>query len=301
MDSDENETSDDVARPEDRPGEDHREPGQAAEFTDGSGADDGEDPQRRLARLRRLAVGVDSQPALVSATQRLRRRLPGDPKFGDPLSTAGVQPVELVGRGISSLQPKRKSVVQELGLAGLQVWQSLSEAAGRGHGAHEMAILFTDLVGFSDWALKTGDTAALTLLREVGTVVEEPVLRHEGRIIKRLGDGLMAMFVEPAAAVEAALDAQAAVSEIEIEGYQPKMRAGVHWGSPRKLGGDYLGVDVNIAARVVDAAKANCVLVSDALLARLGGDGESYRTGRLKRLRAQGTPRGLQVAQVSRQ
>ena len=42
------------------------------------------------------------------------------------------------------------------------------------------------------------------------------------------------------------------------------MRAGIHWGSPRKLGGDYLGVDVNIAARVGDAAKADQVLVSDA-------------------------------------
>ena len=103
----------------------------------------------------------------------MRRRLPGDPKFGDPLSTAGTQPVEVVGRGVSALQPERKSLVQELGLAGLQVWQSLSEATGRGHGDREMAILFTDLVGFSSWALKAGDAAALELLREVGAAVEE--------------------------------------------------------------------------------------------------------------------------------
>ena len=46
------------------------------------------------------------------------------------------------------------------------------------------------------------------------------------------------------------------------------MRAGVHWGRPRKLGGDYLGVDVNIAARVGDAAKADQVLASDPVLPR---------------------------------
>jgi adenylate cyclase len=271
-----------------------------ADAENGENAENGEEAKRRLARLRRLAVGLDTQPALLGAAERLRHRLPGDPKFGDPLSTAGVQPVEVVGRGVSALQPKRKSVVQELGLAGLQVWQSVSEAAGRGRGDHPMAILFTDLVGFSSWALKTGDTAALMLLREVGTVVEEPVLNHEGRIVKRLGDGLMATFLDPQAAVEAALDAQAAVSEIEVEGYRPKMRAGLHWGSPRKLGGDFLGVDVNTAARVVDAAKADCVLVSDALLAQLDGAGEQYRTGRPKRLRAEGAPRGLQVVQISR-
>jgi class 3 adenylate cyclase len=76
------------------------------------------------------------------------------------------------------------------------------------------------------------------------------------------------------------------------------MRVGVHWGSPRKLGGDYLGVDVNIAARVGDAARPGQVLISDALLARVDTDG--LRTSRLKRLRASGAPRDLHVVRVSR-
>jgi adenylate cyclase len=266
--------------------------------TDGTEREDGEASKRRLARLRALAIRLDSQPGLLTAANHLRRRLPGDDRFGDPLSTAGPQPVEIVARGVSSLQPRRQSVVQELGLAGLQVWQSLSEAAGRGHGDREMAILFTDLVSFSTWALKSGDTAALMLLREVGSAVEQPVLQHGGRIIKRLGDGLMATFVEPRAAVEAALEAQEAVAKIDLDGYQPRMRAGIHWGSPRKLGGDFLGVDVNVAARVVDAAKADQVLVSELLLARI--DTEGLKIARPKRLKAEGTPRGLQVVRISR-
>jgi adenylate cyclase len=301
VDSREHEAKQVIEIPEDRAAEDPGETGPDSDLVGSDDARNGVDAQARLSRLRRVAAGLDSQPSLLNATERLRRRLPGDPKFGDPLSTAGVRPVEVVGRGVSALQPKRKSVLQELGLAGLQVWQSLSEATGRGHGDRHMAILFTDLVGFSAWALKTGDTAALMLLREVGSVVEEPVLQREGRIIKRLGDGLMATFLEPRAAVEAALDAQSAVAEIHIDGYRPRMRAGIHWGSPRKLGGDYLGVDVNIAARVVDAAKPDSVLVSDTLLSRLDGHAEQYKTGRAKRLRAEGTPRGLQVIQVSRQ
>jgi adenylate cyclase len=115
----------------------------------------------RTARLRRFAVDVDSQPALLSAAQRLRRRLPGDEKFGDPMSTAGVQAVEVVARRVSALQPERKSVLQELGLGALQVWQSLSEATGRGRGDQPLAVLFTDLVGFSSWALRAGDGPAL--------------------------------------------------------------------------------------------------------------------------------------------
>ena len=76
------------------------------------------------------------------------------------------------------------------------------------------------------------------------------------------------------------------------------MRAGVHWGRPRKLGGDYLGVDVNVAARVVSAAKADQVLVSGVVLAQIDGDG--VRTGRSKRLRADGTPSDLRVVRVTR-
>jgi adenylate cyclase len=252
----------------------------------------------RAERLRRAAAQVDSHSSLLTAARMLRRRLPGDERFGDPLSTAGRQPVEVVGRRVSALQPERRSVVQELGLAGLQVWQSLSEATGRGHGDREMAVMFTDLVGFSSWALQAGDDPALELLREVGTRVETAIVAHDGRIVKRLGDGVMATFLSPRAAVDAALDAQAAVAEIEVSGYRPRMRAGLHWGSPRRLGGDYLGVVVNVAARVSDAAKAGQVLVTDTLLARIEAD--DLRTGRAKRLRAPGAPRDLHVVRVAR-
>lgn len=268
------------------------EPGPDTEFEAPSNGSD------RARRMRRLAVQVDSHSSLLSATRRLRSQLPGDAQFGDPLSTAGAQPVEVLGRTVSALQPDRKSVLAEIGFAGLQVWQSVSEKAGRGRGTQELAVMFTDLAGFSSWALKAGDEPALTLLREVGTRVETTVVRHEGRIVKRLGDGVMATFLSAQAALEAALDAQDEVGEIQIDGFRPSMRVGVHWGSPRKLGGDYLGVDVNIAARVGDAAKPGQVLVSDALLARI--DVAGLRTGRAKRLRADGAPRDLHVVRVSR-
>jgi class 3 adenylate cyclase len=256
------------------------------------------DGTERISRLRRAAVRLDTQPALLAAARRLRRRLPGDERFGDPLSTAGLTPVELVARGVSALQPERESLVQELGLAGLQIWQSLSEATGRGRGEIEMALLFTDLVGFSSWALEAGDAATLELLREVGIAVERAVLAHDGRIVKRLGDGLMASFLSAQDAVAAALDAHDALQRVHVAGYSPRMRAGVHCGRPRKLGGDYLGVDVNIAARVGDAAKADQVLVSDVALRGL--DHDELKVGRRKRLRADGAPRELEVAAVSR-
>jgi adenylate cyclase len=207
----------------------------------GDDDDEGRDlPAERLSGLRGVALRLDTEPSLLAAVRGLRRRLPGDEKFGDPLSTAGVAPVAVVARSVSALRPERESVMHELSLAGLQVWQSLSEATGRGRGDLELAILFTDLVGFSSWALEAGDSAALELLRAAGAAIETAVLAHDGRIVKRMGDGLMATFPSPQGAVDAALSANDALGNVDVAGYRPRMRAGIHWGRPRKLGGDYL-------------------------------------------------------------
>src|SRR5215207_3251087 len=125
---------------------------------------DGREPKR----FRRAALKVDTEPRLLRAARHLRRQLPGDERFGDPLSTAGDEPPQVLARRVSALQPDRPSLAHELGLGALQVWQSLSEASGRGRGDTDVALLFTDLVGFSSWALDAGDEAAVELLRAVG-------------------------------------------------------------------------------------------------------------------------------------
>jgi adenylate cyclase len=252
----------------------------------------------RLARIRATAIRLDSSPAIVRAVEGLRRRLPGDARFGDAISTEERKPVNLLARGVSALEPDRPSAAHELGLGALQVWQALSRAAGRGAGDRDVAMLFTDLVDFSKWALDVGDAAAVELLREVGAVLDEAVTEHAGAVVKRLGDGLMAAFDTPADAVEAALDGLDGVAAVEVAGHRPRMRCGVHWGRPRRLGGDYLGVDVNVAARVVSAAKGGQLLVSTPACEQLEAD--RYELGRPRRLREKGTPSELRVQTVSR-
>jgi class 3 adenylate cyclase len=253
----------------------------------------------RMARLREAAARMDSHPALLGAVERLRRRAPGDPRFGDRLSTSDAKDAAaVVARGVSALEPGRPSALHEFGLGALQVWQSLAESAGRGRGERDVTIVFTDLVGFSSWALRAGDETALELLREVGEAVEEEFFAAGGQIVKRLGDGLMVVFDDPTSAVSAALDAQEALAGVEVGGYRPTMRAGVHHGRPRKVGGDYLGVDVNVAARVAEQAKGGEVLVSEPTWEL--AEQEGLTAGRAKRLRADGAPRDLRVRAVSR-
>jgi adenylate cyclase len=247
----------------------------------------------RRARFTRTLRELDERPWLVRASRALRDRLPGDRDYGDPLSVAGTEPAHLIGQRLSSITAERPSALRELGLGALQVWQALSEAQGRGRGDEEVAILFTDLVGFSSWALEAGDDAAIELLRRMGRCVEPEIESRGGEVVKRLGDGLMAVFDEPSHALDAALAATAAVRGVEVDGHCLELRAGVHVGRPRRLGGDYLGVDVNTAARVAAAAGPNEVLVSEAVRERLG-DSE-VRLRRHWRFRAKGAPQGLRV------
>lgn len=254
--------------------------------------DERSDEQRHPGRLARLK-GLDAHPLLVELARKGRRRLPGDDRYGDPLSTAGSEPPHLLGRRLSSLVGERPSALREAGMSALQVWQALSEAQGRGHGDRELAILFTDLVDFSSWALEAGDDDAVDLLRAVGLAVEPPVERHGGRLVKRLGDGFMAVFDDAASAVAAAHEGIDATTTVRVGGYEPRMRAGVHVGTPRRLGGDLLGVDVNIAARVAAAAGPCEVLVSKTAHADLSEAGVELR--RRWRFKAKGAPRDLTV------
>lgn len=235
---------------------------------------------------------------LAKLAGNVRRILPGDSRFGDPISTSGDHASQQLGRRIAELSTDRPSILRELGLGTLQVWEALASGGWGELGETELTVVFTDLVRFSDWALTAGDTAATQMLRRVDGSITPVVEGHGGRVVKRLGDGLMATFLEPANAVDAILAAQDGIAAIEVDGERPRMRAGAHHGLPRRVGRDYLGVDVNIAARVAQAAKAEELLISGTV--RDGLDEKAFKTKRKLLFRAKGAPRDLAVYSVNR-
>lgn len=253
-----------------------------------------ERPGRRWAAA---AQRFNRNPKLVGFARRTRERTLGDDDHIDHLSTARGRPSDLAARQLVELRGDEPGFVGELGLTALQAWQRVAESQDRGRGKVDVAILFTDLVGFSSWALEAGDRAALQLLREVGEAIEPPVLERQGEVVKRLGDGLMAAFWDAPCAVDAAFAASERVAPIEVDGYRPRLRTGIHLGRPRKLGGDYFGVDVNVAARLADAAKPDEILVSDRVLEQLAPD---RATAKKRRFSAKGAPPGMAAYALNR-
>lgn len=262
-----------------------------------AGAHEAEPSGEEAAETRAARIATD--PRLLAFAKAVRKVLPGDSRFGDdPLSTAGDTGAQALGRRFAEATAEKPSVMREAGLTALQVWQAMAQAAGRMPVGADLTIAFTDLVGFSKWSLKAGDDAAVVLLREVSTAIEPPVTEQGGKVVKRLGDGMMAKFLDAEAAVEAILEAQHRLADVEVAGHRPRLRAGLHTGRPERVGDDYFGVDVNIAARVADAAAGGEILVSDAALAEL--DDDRYAARRKVLFRAKGVPGDIKVYAVRR-
>jgi class 3 adenylate cyclase len=206
---------------------------------------------------------------VIAFLRRARRAFPGDPYFGDRLSTTGSGGFEVAARAADRLLGGGDAASRELRLGALQVWHAFRERV-IGRPAHqEVTLVFTDLVSFSEWALRAGDDAMLRLLRWVAQVVEPPLLEAGGQVVKRMGDGIMAVFPDPVTAISGVRTALEALKTVEVDGYTPTMRVGIHTGWPQRIGSDWLGVDVNIAARVMECADKGGVLISGATQQRL--------------------------------
>lgn len=220
-------------------------------------------------QLSGLVSAANQRGDLIGVIRKARENLPGDPAFGDPLSVTGPGGARAVARAADKLVGDSPSAAKELGLGALQVWQAMLERVGKGRGTQDVTIMFTDLVAFSSWSLVAGDEATLELLRRVAKAIEPPVADRGGQVIKRMGDGLMAVFPSADRALKAAVAAKENLSNVSVDGYRPQMRMGLHTGTPREIGGDWLGVDVTIAARVMAAGGNGNTMLSAATLEAL--------------------------------
>lgn len=131
----------------------------------------------------------------------------------------------------------------------------------------EGTVVFTDIVGFTDFTATRGDAEALQLLATQDRLVQS-ALPDGARIVKELGDGLMLWFPDPEAALRSAF---ALHSGFEAESWATGLplwiRIGMHHGTALQRGADIIGHDVNVASRIVDVAAPGEVLVSDAVRA----------------------------------
>ena len=130
------------------------------------------------------------------------------------------------------------------------------------------AIMVTDVVGYSRLirADEEGTLAALKALR--ADLIDPKIAEHHGRIVKLMGDGMLAEFASVVDAVRAAVETQQSVSEHNVDLPEDKrieFRVGINLGDVVIDGDDIHGDGVNVAARLEGLAEPGGVYVSAAV------------------------------------
>ena len=163
-----------------------------------------------------------------------------------------------------------------------------------------ITFLFSDIEGSTRLVQDLGPAAYRKVLERHNTLLRAAFGRHGGTERGTQGDSFLIVFREASEAVAAAIDAQRAIAGASWPAGRPvRVRMGLHTGSGQTGGDDYVGVDVNRAARIAAAAHGGQVLLSSTTVALVEGsplDGVSLR--HLGEHRLRDFARGEQLSQL---
>jgi class 3 adenylate cyclase len=129
-------------------------------------------------------------------------------------------------------------------------------------------VLFTDLVGSTELRARLGEEAADDLRRTHDRLLTEAVERHDGQVLKGLGDGIMATFAGASDAVAAAVAVQQAVNRLNHSAKVAvplAVRVGLSAGDVAFEHDDVHGTPVVEASRLCAAAGGGEILAADVV------------------------------------
>jgi len=154
-----------------------------------------------------------------------------------------------------------------------QLYAALRRRLSQRDEAHGAPVIvgFVDLVRFTALTESVAEEELARVVARFEEVAYETVVSGGGRIVKTIGDAVMFVADAPEAAVGSAL---ALVEAYNQDPLVPPARAGLAAGPVLAWEGDYFGRPVNLAARIVEAARARTVVTDAALHDALVGSTE---------------------------
>lgn len=124
-------------------------------------------------------------------------------------------------------------------------------------------ILFADICGSTRLYEVLGDLKGRATVARCLRVMSEATGHFGGRVIKTIGDEIMAVFDSPDAAAEAACEMQERITDsMIVDGNRVLIRVGFHHGRTLADQNDIFGDAVNIASRIASRAKAGEILTT---------------------------------------
>lgn len=202
------------------------------------------------------------------------------------------------GRELAALIPDCRLVAVERGvLLSLATVGYLTEFLGDPRAAAAqrppVTVFVTDRERSTDLTHELGDEPAHELQRIHDRVVRESLRRHGGKENKHTGDGIMATFASPSAAITCAIDVQHALAPHD----DVRVRIGLAAGEVVEEHGDIFGSTVQLACRVRDRARAGQILVPEAVRQLAGVKG--FRFGDARSVTLKGFPERVRLYEVA--
>lgn len=155
-------------------------------------------------------------------------------------------------------------------------------------------LMVLDIVGSTEHAARLGDAGWRELLGEHYRLVNRELERHRGTLIDTAGDGVLATFDGPAAAIRCAGAIERLDRSIGMES-----RAGVHCGEVEKSGVAIRGIAVHLASRLAALAEPNQILVSTTVRDLAAGSGLRFEDRGMHKLKGVPEPRQVLAVEVS--
>jgi adenylate cyclase len=137
---------------------------------------------------------------------------------------------------------------------------------------------FVDLVGYTALSQELEEEELAGLVSRFEEIAYDTVAAHGARVVKMIGDEVMFVSEEPAAAARIALELS---ERSTVDDVLPEVRAGLAYGPVVAHEGDYYGPVVNLASRIVELARPGSVLTSADVHETLASDA-SFEFQRLR-------------------
>jgi class 3 adenylate cyclase len=132
-----------------------------------------------------------------------------------------------------------------------------------------LTILFSDIKGSTAYAEKKGDFEYMKMIGRHNDMLFPVIQAEGGRVVKTIGDAILAQFEDPVGAVKAAAKMQRVLEkdrEGKEESDQIRIRIGLHHGLGLIQDNDVFGDVVNAASRVQRQADTEQVLITDVMV-----------------------------------
>ncbi|MBI3039808.1 hypothetical protein HYY75_12315 [bacterium] len=177
----------------------------------------------------------------------------------DPqMFTKGERKVVLSDSRLDEVLEKRKKALNEL--------EKYDEIIRVSH-TQDLTIMFTDVKGYTAFSSKASLSDVMIMLKQHDEILLPIITKHEGQVLKKIGDAFLVIFEKPHKSILSAIEIQRELKKYNSDAPDERklgVRVAINTGSVIRREGDIFGDAVNVTSRLEGVADAEEIVISES-------------------------------------